>query len=108
MELEKQTGQKVFNILQLRLHESIIALKKRVDEAPGNIIFDLTYFTSKGKWYYTSWKVDVQKSGVISTNIDVHFFDILSWIFGELKKSGVHIHTHDRAAGYIEFERARI
>ena len=110
MDLEKETGQKVYNILQLRLHESIIALKKRVDEAPKDKIFDfdLTYITSRGKWYYTSWKGDAQKSGGIATNIGVHFFDMLSWIFGELKKSVVHIHTHDRAAGCFEFKRARV
>jgi UDP-N-acetyl-2-amino-2-deoxyglucuronate dehydrogenase len=110
MDLEKETGQKVYNILQLRLHDSIIALKKRVDEAPKDKIFDfdLTYITSRGKWYYTSWKGDLQKSGGISTNIGVHFFDMLSWIFGELKKTVVHIHTFDRAAGYFEFEKARV
>ena len=110
MDLEKETGQKVYNILQLRLHDSIIALKKRVDEAPKDKIFDfdLTYITSRGKWYYASWKGDIQKSGGIATNIGVHFFDMLCWIFGELKKSAVHIHTHDRAAGYFEFEKARV
>ena len=110
MDLEKETGQNVYNILQLRLHDSIIALKKRVDEAPKDKIFDfdLTYITSRGKWYYTSWKGDAQKSGGIATNIGVHFFDMLSWIFGDVKKSVVHVHTHDRAAGYFEFERARV
>lgn len=110
IDLEKETGQQVYNILQLRLHESIIALKKRVDEALKDKIFDfdLTYITSRGKWYYTSWKGDVQKSGGIATNIGVHFFDMLSWIFGDMKKNVVHVHTHDRAAGYFEFERARV
>jgi len=110
MDLEKETGGSVYNILQLRLHDSIIALKKRVDEAPKDKIFDfdLTYITSRGKWYYTSWKGDAQKSGGIATNIGVHFFDMLSWIFGDVKKNVVHLHTHDRAAGYFEFERARV
>lgn len=110
MEMEKETGNKVYNILQLRLHESIIAVKKKVDAAPKDKIFDfdLTYITSRGKWYYTSWKGDVQKSGGIATNIGVHFFDMLSWIFGDLKENIVHLHTHDRAAGYFEFERARV
>lgn len=110
MDLEKDTGQVVFNILQLRLHESILALKKKVDCAPkGNVFdFDLTYITSRGKWYYSSWKGDFKKSGGIATNIGVHFFDMLTWIFGEVKKSIVHVHTHDRAAGYFEFERARV
>ena len=110
MDMEKETGKNVYNILQLRLHESIIAVKKKVDEASKGKIFDfdLTYITSRGKWYYASWKGDVQKSGGIATNIGVHFFDMLSWIFGDVKKNVVHIHTHDRAAGYFEFERARV
>ena len=110
MDMEKETGQEVYNILQLRLHESIIALKKKVDNAPADKIFDfdLTYITSRGKWYYSSWKGDVQKSGGIATNIGVHFFDMLSWIFGDVKENKVHLHEHDRAAGYLEFERARV
>lgn len=110
MALEKETGLNVYNILQLRLHDSIIALKKRVDKAQKDKIFnfDLTYITSRGKWYYTSWKGDIQKSGGIATNIGVHFFDMLSWIFGEVKQNIVHVHTHDRAAGYFEFEKARV
>ncbi|MBL57390.1 MAG: oxidoreductase [Flavobacteriales bacterium] len=110
MDLEKETGKKVYNILQLRLHESIIAVKKKVDLAPKDKVFDfdLTYITSRGKWYYTSWKGDVNKSGGIATNIGVHFFDMLSWIFGSVKKCVVHLHTHDRAAGYFEFDRARV
>jgi UDP-N-acetyl-2-amino-2-deoxyglucuronate dehydrogenase len=110
MEMEKETGKNVYNILQLRLHESIIAVKKKVDAAPKDKIFDfdLTYITSRGKWYYTSWKGDPQKSGGIATNIGVHFFDMLSWIFGDIKQNVVHLHTHDRAAGYFEFERARV
>ena len=110
MDLESETGHKVYSILQLRLHKSIIALKKRVDEAAKDKIFDfdLTYITSRGKWYYASWKGDVQKSGGIATNIGIHFFDMLSWIFGGVKKNVVHVHTHDRAAGYFEFERARV
>lgn len=110
MDLEKESGQNVYNILQLRLHESIIALKQQVDAAPKDKIFDfdLTYITSRGKWYYTSWKGDVHKSGGIATNIGVHFFDMLNWIFGDLKHNVVHLHTHDRAAGYLEFNRARV
>lgn len=110
MELEKETGKNVYNILQLRLHESIIALKKKVDESPKVKIFDfdLSYITSRGKWYFTSWKGDKNKSGGIATNIGVHFFDMLSWIFGDVKQNVVHVHTHDRAAGYLEFQRARV
>lgn len=110
MQMEEETGQKVYNILQLRLHQSIIDLKKKVDAAPKDKIFefDLTYITSRGKWYYTSWKGNEQKSGGIATNIGVHFFDMLSWIFGENKKNVVHLHEHDRAAGYLEFDRAKV
>jgi len=109
-DLQKETGQKVYNILQLRLHPSIIALKKQVAEAPKDKIFDLdlAYLTSRGNWYYTSWKGDVTKSGGIATNIGVHFYDMLQWVFGPIKKNIVHVHTHDRAGGYFEFERARV
>ena len=108
--MENETGQRVWNILQLRLHDSIIKLKKKVDSAPKDKIFDidLTYLTSRGNWYYTSWKGDFDKSGGIATNIGVHFYDMLSWIFGDLKENIVHIQTHDRASGYLEFQRARV
>lgn len=108
--MEEESGQKVYNILQLRVHQSIIDLKKKIDAAPKDKIFDvdLTYLTSRGNWYYTSWKGDVSKSGGIATNIGVHFYDMLSFIFGDVKKNVVHVHTHDRAAGYLEFERARV
>ena len=108
--MEKESGQKVWNILQLRLHQSIIDLKSKVDAAPKDKVFDvdLTYLTSRGSWYYTSWKGDKYKSGGIATNIGVHFFDMLSWIFGNMKENIVHIQTHDRSSGYLEFERARV
>ena len=110
LEMEKETNQQVFNILQLRLHESIIALKKKVDAAPKDKVFDfdLTYITSRGKWYYASWKGDERKSGGIATNIGVHFFDMLSWIFGDVKENIIHLHEHDRASGFLGFERARV
>jgi UDP-N-acetyl-2-amino-2-deoxyglucuronate dehydrogenase len=94
----------------LRLHDSIKKVKQIVDNGPADKIydFDLTYQTSRGSWYYTSWKGDSEKSGGIATNIGVHFFDMLGWIFGELKSNIVHVHTHDRAAGYLEFEKARV
>jgi len=109
-EIEKETGHNIYTILQLRLHESIIALKNKVDASPQDKIFefDLTYQTSRGNWYYTSWKGDVSKSGGIATNIGVHFFDMLGWVFGTVRQNVVHIHTHDRAAGYLEFDRARV
>jgi UDP-N-acetyl-2-amino-2-deoxyglucuronate dehydrogenase len=108
--MEAESGKKVYSILQLREHESIIALKKKIEKAPDDKIFDidLTYLTSRGNWYYTSWKGDPNKSGGIATNIGVHFYDMLSWIFGEIKVNTVHIQTHDRASGYLEFERARV
>jgi UDP-N-acetyl-2-amino-2-deoxyglucuronate dehydrogenase len=108
--MEKESGKKVYNILQLRVHQSIIELKKKIDAAPKDKVFevDLTYLTSRGNWYYTSWKGDETKSGGIATNIGVHFYDMLSFIFGDVKENIVHVHTHDRAAGYLEFERARV
>lgn len=109
-ELESETGKRIYNILQLRLHDSIVKVKKMVDEGPADKVydFDLTYQTSRGTWYYTSWKGATGKSGGIATNIGVHFFDMLGWIFGKLKGNTVHLHTHDRAAGYLEFEKARV
>ena len=108
--MEKESGQRVWNILQLRVHKSIIELKRKIEEVPKDKIFDvdLTYLTSRGNWYYTSWKGDVSKSGGIATNIGVHFYDMLSYLFGSVKENIVHVHTHDRAAGYLEFERARV
>ena len=108
--MEKESGKRVWNILQLRLHQSIIDLKNKVDAAPKDKVFDvdLTYLTSRGNWYYTSWKGDIAKSGGIATNIGVHFYDMLSWIFGSLKRNDVHVQSHDRASGYLEFERARV
>lgn len=109
MELELETGKKINNILQLRLHESIIKLRQKIEANPGKIYdFDLTYITSRGNWYYTSWKGDVTKSGGIATNIGIHFFDMLNYLFGSVKSNVVHLHTFDRAAGYLEFERARV
>jgi UDP-N-acetyl-2-amino-2-deoxyglucuronate dehydrogenase len=109
-DIEKQTGKKVYNILQLRLHPAIIALKQMIADGPADKIYDveLTYITSRGNWYYSSWKGDVIKSGGIATNIGVHFYDMLSWVFGELKGNVVHLHQHDRAAGYLEFDKARV
>ena len=92
------------------MYESIVALKKKVEEGPKDKIYDidLTYITSRGYWYYASWKGDQRKSGGIATNIGVHFYDMLSWIFGEVKQNIVHVASHDRVAGYLEFERARV
>lgn len=109
-EIERDTGHKAYNILQLRLHDSIVALKKKVDEGPADKIYDvdLTYITSRGKWYYTSWKGDVHKSGGVATNIGVHFYDMLQWIFGPVQKNIVHVMSFDRVAGYLELKKARV
>ncbi len=109
-EKSKETGRSVYNILQLRLHQSVIDLKKKIDNSPKDKKYDidLAYLTSRGHWYYTSWKGYINKSGGIATNIGVHFFDMLGWIFGDVQENIVHIHTHDRAAGYLEFEKARV
>ena len=108
--LEKETGKRVWNILQLRLHPSIIALKEKIENSPASTIHevDLTYITARGLWYYASWKGDVSKSGGIATNIGIHFFDMLTWIFGAVKSNSVQLHSHDRAAGVLELEKANV
>lgn len=110
LDIERESGRRAYTILQLRLHPSIIALKQKINNSPADEVFDvdLTYLTSRGNWYYTSWKGDVSKSGGIATNIGVHFYDMLSWVFGGIRTNKVHLHTHDRAAGYLEFEKARV
>ena len=110
LEIERESGQQVHCILQLRLHPSVIELKNQVAQDAPNRIYhiDLTYLTARGNWYYTSWKGDESRSGGIATNIGVHFFDMLLWIFGPVVKNEVHIHTHDRAGGLLTLERARV
>ncbi len=107
---ELASGKKVFNILQLRLHPTIIALREKIKNGPADKIYDidLTYITSRGKWYYKSWKGDIEKSGGVATNIGIHFFDMLSWIFGEVKESVVHAYEADKAAGFLQLENARV
>ena len=109
-EIEAETGRRINTILQLRLHPAIQQLKQQVDNAPGDTIYDadLTYITSRGRWYEVSWKGDESKSGGITTNIGIHFFDMLTWIFGRAQENVVHLHKADRAAGYLELERARV
>ena len=109
-EIENETGKKVFTILQLRLHPAIIQLKEKIDAAAKDKKFkvELIYITSRGNWYHTSWKGDIQKSGGIATNIGVHFFDMLMWIFGSVKLNDVIKHTDDTAAGTLELERATV
>ena len=109
-EAEKESGRRVNTILQLRLHDAIISLKNRVAAAPKDKVFDvdLTYITSRGNWYYTSWKGDERKSGGVATNIGVHFYDMLSWVFGDVKQNIVHVSSFDRVAGILELEKARV
>lgn len=108
-EVEKEYGKKIFSILQLRLHPSILKLKKHVEDHPDEVFdIDLTYITARGNWYYTSWKADISKSGGVATNIGIHFFDALAWIFGKPTISRVHLRTHDRAAGFLVMKNARI
>jgi UDP-N-acetyl-2-amino-2-deoxyglucuronate dehydrogenase len=109
-EIEKETGKKIFTILQLRLHPAIIELKKRIENGPADKVYDidLTYITSRGKWYFISWKGDQAKSGGIATNIGVHFFDMLSWIFGDVESNTVNVLTHDMAAGFLQLKNARV
>lgn len=108
-QIERQTGNRVFTILQLRLHDAIRALRDRVAAEPGKrYAVDLTYITSRGRWYYESWKGDDQKSGGVATNIGVHFFDMLTYIFGPARKIEAHLRERSRAAGYLDCERADV
>jgi UDP-N-acetyl-2-amino-2-deoxyglucuronate dehydrogenase len=109
-EIERETGRKIYNILQLRLHPSIVALKKKIEEGLDDRMYDvdLTYITSRGKWYFYSWKGNITKSGGVATNIGIHFFDMLSWIFGEVQESKVHVYEHNKAAGFLQLKKARV
>jgi len=109
-ELEKETGKRVYNVLQLRLHPSIIALKEKIAKEKSSKKYDieLTYVTSRGRWYEVSWKGDVHKSGGVATNIGIHFFDMLLWIFGKLQSQVVHIADDQKMSGFFELEKARV
>jgi UDP-N-acetyl-2-amino-2-deoxyglucuronate dehydrogenase len=112
-ELQAENGARVWNILQLRLHPSIIALKEKVAaelaQNPDKMYdIDLTYLTSRGRWYFVSWKGEQEKSGGIATNIGIHFFDMLMWIFGPVKTNIVHKSQPDTAAGYFDLAHARV
>jgi UDP-N-acetyl-2-amino-2-deoxyglucuronate dehydrogenase len=110
MEIEKETGKNVYTILQLRLHPAIIELREKIKSSPAGQRhkINLTYITSRGHWYHTSWKGDVQKSGGIATNIGVHFFDMLMWIFGDVQENIVFKHTDDTASGRLVLENADV
>jgi UDP-N-acetyl-2-amino-2-deoxyglucuronate dehydrogenase len=109
-EIEKETGKRVYTILQLRLHPRILELREKIRNGPKDKVYniDLSYITSRGHWYNISWKGDIQKSGGVATNIGVHFFDMLTWIFGDPKVNIVHLSEKNKAAGYLELEKARI
>ena len=109
-EIENETGRKIYTVLQLRLHPKILELREKIRNGPKGKIYDidLTYITSRGNWYSISWKGDIQKSGGVATNIGIHFFDMLSWIFGDTRKNIVHISEPHKAAGYLELENARV
>ena len=108
--LETSSANNINTILQLRLHPSIIALKEKIQSSPKNKIhdIDLTYITSRGNWYYASWKGAVEKSGGICSNIGIHFFDMLIWIFGDVENSTVHLMEHDRASGILKLKNANV
>jgi UDP-N-acetyl-2-amino-2-deoxyglucuronate dehydrogenase len=108
--VETETGRKIHTILQLRLHPAILALRDRVAQMPQNqkADVDLTYITSRGNWYLKSWKGLTEKSGGIATNIGVHFYDMLHFVYGRVQENIVHLNTPTKAAGYLEYERARV
>ncbi len=110
VEMEKDTGRHVYTILQLRLHDATLDLKKQVaaEESTRKHDVDLTYITSRGRWYMRSWKGDDRKSGGIATNIGVHFYDMLHFVFGELQESVVHYADERKAGGFLEYEHARV
>jgi UDP-N-acetyl-2-amino-2-deoxyglucuronate dehydrogenase len=109
-EIENETGRKIYTVLQLRLHPKILELREKIRNGPKDKIYDIdmTYVTSRGNWYSISWKGDIQKSGGVATNIGIHFFDMLSWIFGNARNNIVHISEPHKAAGYLELENARV
>lgn len=109
-EIERETGKNIYTILQLRLHPSIIKLKKQIEQGPADKVYDidLSYITSRGNWYFISWKGDHTKSGGVATNIGVHFFDMLSWIFGDVRENIVHKSEPHTAAGFLQLGKARV
>ncbi len=108
--VERETGRHVYTILQLRLHESIQRLREKVQAGPADRIYDvdLTYITARGNWYFESWKGEEAKSGGIATNIGVHLFDMLTWIFGNMRGIRVHVHSESTCSGILDLARARV
>lgn len=109
-DIEQDTGKKVYHILQLRLHPSVLKLKEKIDADKSDRVYDidLTYITGRGKWYYYSWKADETRSGGITTNIGVHFFDMLTYIFGPVQENIVHYKSASAAGGFLRLKRARV
>ena len=108
--LETETGKKIHSLLLLRLHPAIISLKKEIDLGTDNRKHevDLTYITPRGRWYFASWKGDEQQSGGISSNIGVHFYDMLQYVFGKVQYAELHYKSSQKESGFIEYEKARV
>ncbi len=109
-DMERDSGQRVYNVLQLRVHPAILALKEKVEREKKSRRYsiDLTYITGRGNWYFFSWKGDLAKSGGIATNIGIHFFDMLLWIFGAVERFEVHYTDQKKAAGFLQLKRADV
>lgn len=107
-EIEAETGRRVNTVLQLRVHPSLMQLRESLQSSNNIHDVDLTYITSRGPWYQVSWKGDYEKSGGVATNIGVHFFDLLMWLFGSVNGIKVYHSDHERMSGFIELERARV
>ena len=109
-ELEKESGRKIYTVLQLRVHPALIALREKLLQQKSNRKHDvcLTYITSRGRWYHVSWKGQLERSGGLATNIGIHFFDLLIWLFGPVENSEVHVSDQTRVGGALELERARV
>jgi UDP-N-acetyl-2-amino-2-deoxyglucuronate dehydrogenase len=109
-ELEQETGGRVNTVLQLRLHPQLVELRERIRREAGSRVHDvsLTYITARGRWYDVSWKGSDERSGGVVTNIGIHFFDLLLWLFGPVNECEVHVRDPRRMAGYLELERARV
>lgn len=109
LQVTSPTGTRVFTVLQLRYHKTILDLKKKIDESPGQMFdVDLSYITTRGSWYLKSWKGDIEKSGGVAANIGIHFFDMITWIFGDVKENIVHAYNPEKAAGFLQLEKARV
>lgn len=108
--VEENTGKKIYNILQLRVHPTIISLRDKINSAKRNSKYEveLTYLTSRGNWYNSSWKGNIEKSGGVATNIGIHFFDMLTWLFGKAQSLNVELNESNTVAGFLEFEKARV